>query len=139
MARGKKSIGSGVPEWREHMVAASFAVVKAGAGHIQAAMQQGAPWKDRTGHARQGLFGDAVLDINPTGALIILQAGHSMEYGIYLETVRGSAYGHRRQMMILQLSDPLYAGPLAIVWPTIDLEYPKISAALQRLWSTPQP
>lgn len=135
----RKPIGSGVPDWRERMVAATYAVAKAGAGNIQAAMQQGAPWKDRTSHARQGLFGQAVLETTPQGATIWIQAGHTMEYGPFLETHKGSIYGQRKSFMIMALSDPQYAGPLAIVWPTIDLEFPKIDEAVKRLWSTPQP
>ena len=41
----------------------------------------GAPWKDRTGHARQGLYHDTVL-INDT---IRVRYAHTMEYGVQLE------------------------------------------------------
>lgn len=52
----------------------------------EASMKSGASWIDRTGNARQGLFGVA------EGLTITL--GHTMSYGVYLEggTSRMRAY-----------------------------------------------
>lgn len=47
----------------------------------EATMRSEAPWQDRTGNARQGLFGEA--ETSPTGATITL--GHTMFYGPFLE------------------------------------------------------
>jgi hypothetical protein len=44
-------------------------------------MKTGAPWTDRTGNARQGLFGEA--EASATGATITL--GGTVEYQPYLE------------------------------------------------------
>ena len=51
------------------------------ASRAEGRMKAEAPWNDRTGNARQGLFGEAETSI--TGATITL--GHTMEYGPYLE------------------------------------------------------
>ena len=51
------------------------------ASRAEGAMKSRAPWNDRTGNARQGLFGQA--EASPTGVTITL--GHTMHYGVYLE------------------------------------------------------
>lgn len=51
------------------------------AARAEGKMKTGAPWTDRTGNARQGLFGEA--ETSPTGATITL--GHTVEYGPFLE------------------------------------------------------
>lgn len=47
----------------------------------EATMKSGAPWNDRTGNARQGLFGQAETSV--TGATI--QLGGTVEYQGFLE------------------------------------------------------
>lgn len=61
-----------------------------------------APWTDRTGNARNGLFSKAERDV-PRYRIIV---GHSVPYGIWLE-VR-------------------FAGRYAIIRPTIDHEGPEL-------------
>lgn len=139
MANRQPPLGSGIPDWRERMVAATYLLVHAEGQNMAGIMRSKAPWKDRTANARQGLFATTSLKQTTTGAVITLSVGHSMEYGVYLETHKGPAYGRRRSMTLQQLMDPAYKGPLAIVWPTIDSRKPHLDAALQRLWSTPQP
>ena len=57
------------------------ALAQAHAKRGEAEMKANAPWNDRTGNARQGLFGEA--ETSPTGATIHL--GHTMFYGPFLE------------------------------------------------------
>lgn len=65
------------------------------APQIEADAQETAPWTDRTGDARAGLFTEVFFE----ETRIILVLAHLMEYGVYLETK--------------------YAGRYAIIWPTI--------------------
>lgn len=58
-----------------------FASAATYAARGEAQMKSGAPWNDRTGNARQGLFG--VAEISGQAAVITL--GHTVEYGVFLE------------------------------------------------------
>lgn len=44
-------------------------------------MKSRAPWNDRTGNARAGLF----ATVTQAGAIVEIVMGHTMEYGPYLE------------------------------------------------------
>lgn len=68
-----------------------------------------APWTDRTGAARAGLFGRAVR--MAMGAMIVV--GHSVFYGIFLE---------RR-----------WAGKYAAIIPAMQRAYAPIQASMQAL------
>jgi len=58
-----------------------FAAAATHAARGEAAMKAGAPWNDRTGNARQGLFGQAEI----SGAAATITLGHTVSYGPYLE------------------------------------------------------
>jgi HK97 gp10 family phage protein len=47
----------------------------------EAAMKSRAPWNDRTGNARAGLFGQAEAG----GNVVTVTLGHTVHYGPYLE------------------------------------------------------
>ena len=51
------------------------------ASRAEAWMKENAPWTDRTGNARQGLFGTS----ERSGNVITVTLGHTMDYGPYLE------------------------------------------------------
>jgi len=91
------------------LIAAVYALASEWASRLAAEMRSTAPWTDRTGNARRGLFGRVVRIA--AGAVLIL--GHSVSYGIYLE---------RR-----------WAGRYAIVTPTLQRNYAAIMASLQQL------
>lgn len=55
------------------------------ASRAEAHMKDNAPWSDRTGNARQGLFGTS--EATSSGAIMAL--GHTEEYGPYLELGKG--------------------------------------------------
>jgi hypothetical protein len=66
-----------------------MAVATAGfAPRIEAHMKSTAPWTDQTGNARAGLF--ARPEISGASASIVF--GHSVYYGIFLETRFSGAY-----------------------------------------------
>lgn len=54
----------------------------------EAEMKLEAPWKDRTGDARRGLWADNTK----TDHNFKIHMGHSMEYGVYLEESNGGEY-----------------------------------------------
>lgn len=58
------------------------------AGIMQDDARRGAPWTDRTGNARQGLFG--TVDAGDKRISIIL--AHTMSYGVFLELANGGKY-----------------------------------------------
>ena len=72
-------------------------------------MKENAPWTDRTGNARQGLYSD-VTEIAQSAVVIIL--GHGVEYGVFLELAN--------------------AGRYAVVMPALDHFLPKIWADVRR-------
>lgn len=66
---------------RVAMQAGTVAVAASQSARGERAMKAGAPWTDRTGHARQSLYGES--EATPTGARITL--GGSAEYIPMLE------------------------------------------------------
>lgn len=58
------------------------------AQEIQESAQTNAPWTDRTGAARAGL----TADVHESGEDIILELYHTVDYGVWLETIQGGAY-----------------------------------------------
>lgn len=51
-------------------------------------MRLTAPWTDRTGNARQGLFAQAYVQGDEHGMVLY----HTVNYGIFLETANSSKY-----------------------------------------------
>jgi hypothetical protein len=76
---------------------------------IQSWMQENAPWTDRTGNARQGLF--VFASRSPDG--VVLTLSHGVWYGIHLETS--------------------YQGRYAIIAPSVDYWGPIVLALVQDL------
>lgn len=84
------------------------------APQIETWMKQNAPWTDRTGNARQGLYAALEdVNLNDIQESIVLYFDHSMIYGFYLETKNSGAY--------------------AVVAPALDFWAPRIYAALKRM------
>lgn len=83
----------------ERRKAATFALAQNVGKNMEGDARQKASWEDRTGHARQGIHGGAVIRRNASrsddGQAIIFLA-HTMRYGGYLETGTG-IYGPKKQ------------------------------------------
>lgn len=73
-------------------------------------MRNNAPWTDRTGNARQGLFARAIT----SGDQYVIIIYHTMPYGIWLE-VR-------------------WNGRYAIILPTVESVGPKLMSGLRGLF-----
>lgn len=69
-----------------------------------------APWTDRTGAARNGLYATAEV----TQQRGVLEIGHGVDYGIWLEVSN--------------------AGRFAAVTPTLQRTIPRVAAGLRGLW-----
>lgn len=79
---------------------------------IQDEARQAAPWQDRTGNARSGLF--AITEQAATDLVTIyLSHGHTVYYGVFLELAHGARY--------------------AVILPTIQRNLPEIERQLKRL------
>lgn len=50
--------------------------------------QENAPWSDITGAARSELYCEVFED----GGEIVLELGHGVDYGVWLETIQAGAY-----------------------------------------------
>lgn len=70
--------------------------VLAAAGFIASAMEADAkataPWTDRTGNARSGLFGTAEREAAQKLVVIYLSHGPTIEYGKWLELSHGGTF-----------------------------------------------
>lgn len=76
-------------------------------GPIQDAMRSGAPWTDRTGNARGGLFATA----DATG----IDLYHTVSYGIWLEVAHDGQY--------------------AIIIPSLPVQGARVMAGLSQLFN----
>jgi hypothetical protein len=64
------------------------ASMEEGKGKVEEYAKSNAPWEDRTGDARDGL----IADLSEEDGVIVLELAHSVEYGIYLETIEDGAF-----------------------------------------------
>lgn len=91
--------------------------IQAVAGRIATIMQNdaqaSAPWTDRTGNARTGLFGTAERDVARKLVTIYLSHGPDIDYGIWLELANGGRY--------------------QIIMPTIERHLPELMADLRAM------
>lgn len=89
----------------QRLDAALGAVARYEAARVQNAMRSRAPWTDRTGNARNGLFAKAGRE----GDHHVIELMHSVPYGIWLET--------------------RWSGRYAIIAPTVASESPAVARA----------
>jgi Bacteriophage protein of unknown function (DUF646). len=83
----------------ERRKAATFAVAQQIGKLMETDAKQRASWEDRTGHARQGIQGGAVIRRNASRAddgQAIVYLAHTMRYGTYLEIGTG-LYGPKKR------------------------------------------
>ena len=58
------------------------------ADQVESYAKKNAPWQDITGDARAGLFTDVFTE----GTDVILALAHSVDYGVWLETIQNGEY-----------------------------------------------
>lgn len=103
-----------IEAYGDRVLAAVRAVADYAAQKMQGEMRQGAPWEDRTGNARSGLFSVAEQLAEDT-VTIWLSHGHTINYGVFLELAHGKRY--------------------AVIMPTIQANLPVIEGMLQRIFA----
>lgn len=77
---GLDDVRRNLDRWAEHRKARIIALGQNWAMELEGRAKQGALWTDKTGHARNGLFGEVVVGRDT--ATIIL--AHSVDYGVFL-------------------------------------------------------
>jgi hypothetical protein len=151
-------LGSGWHNRKARLIAATVALAQNFAGQGEALMKSGAPWEDRTSHARGGLTGTVVIGMGGAGTAlgglavtgvsgavagtapitrIAVALFHTMEYGKWLETVNGAGMGSRAGASPDQLADPTWAGNFATIHPAAAKIGPTMVTQVKRLWGRP--
>ena len=85
-------LATAVDRYGDQVLTAVTAVAQYIATQMQNAAKQNAPWTDRTGNARSGLFGTAERDVAQRIVTIYLSHGATLDYGQYLELSNAGRY-----------------------------------------------
>ncbi|WPD20180.1 hypothetical protein [Thermaerobacter composti] len=88
MPEGLGRVLRNLDAWHLRQRAATIALAQNWAGRMEAHMKREAPWEDRTGNARNGLFAGASFD----GHTVRIRLGHTVHYGVYLELANEGRY-----------------------------------------------
>jgi len=107
---GLDDVNDNMRRWADRRKAAIVALGQTWAAELEGRAKQNAPWTDRTGNARNGLFGQVV--VSRDDAVIML--AHSMDYGVWLELCNDGRY--------------------AILLPTMNNAIPRIVRSYRSLW-----
>lgn len=86
------------------LVARTVTAMESGKEKVEEYAKSNAPWEDRTGDARDGL----TAGLYEEDGDIVLELAHTVDYGIYLETIEDGAF--------------------AIIMPTLEALGPEILA-----------
>ena len=105
MAFGNKAISH-----MERKMAGMVALMQNLAGHAEGDMKTHAPWTDRTGNARNGLFAGVMVGHDEFRLFL----SHGVDYGVFLELAHGGNY--------------------AIVRPTADAYKERLRDAVLEWW-----
>ena len=108
------ALATAIERYGERVLVAVTAVAGRIASAMEAEAKATAPWTDRTGNARSGLFGTAERDAAQKLVVIYLSHGPDIDYGIWLELAHG--------------------GRFAVVAPVIERMLPQIRADLQAIF-----
>jgi gentisate 1,2-dioxygenase len=109
-----EKLAQAIEDYGERVVAAVQAVAEFVGGEMQNQARVNAPWTDRTGNARSGLFSVAARETAKALVTIYLSHGHTVDYGKFLELAHGQRY--------------------AIVMPTIQANLPLLKRMLDDLF-----
>jgi hypothetical protein len=101
-------------QYGKRVLVAVHAVAEFIATKMQNEARRNAPWQDRTGNARSGLFGAVEREAAEAIVEIYLSHGHTIYYGQFLELAHGQRY--------------------AIIMPTIEQNLPELKRLLDELF-----
>lgn len=109
-----EKLAAAIAAYGAKVLVAVHAVAEYIATKMQNESRRNAPWHDRTGNARSGLFSVVEKEAAEAVVTIYLSHGHTVEYGKYLELAMGQKY--------------------AIVMPTIQANLPELKRMLDELF-----
>ena len=81
-----------IEQYGDRAWAAVLAVARQWAAGREGAARRNAPWEDRTGNARSGLFADVERSGSGRRGSVRVVLGHTMDYGVFLELSHGGRY-----------------------------------------------
>lgn len=87
--RPPDQLARAIDQYGEKVLVAVAAVAGRIATIMQNSAKNNAPWTDRTGNARSGLFGTAETDMSKKMVIIYLSHGAMINYGVWLELAHG--------------------------------------------------
>jgi hypothetical protein len=86
-------LATAVERYGDRVLQAVAAVCQYVATQMQNDAKSNAPWTDRTGNARTGIFGTSEADFANKVVAIYLSHGATIDYGVWLELAHSSRYG----------------------------------------------
>lgn len=104
-------LAKAIEQYGEKVMVAVKALADFVATEAQNDMRSNAPWTDRTGNARSGLYAEAERFAKH---VVVIHLSHGVDYGIWLEIKNGGRY--------------------AIVAPTLERLYPRVRQLLNQLF-----
>lgn len=88
--RPPSRLAEAIERYGERVLVAVAAVAGRMATIMQNSAKSNAPWTDRTGNARSGLFG--TVETAQNMVILYLSHGQMIDYGIWLELAHGGRY-----------------------------------------------
>ena len=85
-------LATAVERYGDRVLVAVAAVAQRVATEMQNQAKADAPWTDRTGNARTGIFGTSEADFGARVVTIYLSHGATIDYGIWLELANSGNY-----------------------------------------------
>lgn len=108
--RGRDEVLRNMDAYEQKIVRSAEEIAKYFAPQMETHAKANAPWTDRTGNARQSLYGWW----DKQGKKVIVFISHGRDYGLWLE-IRNS-------------------GRYAILWPTVEEFIPQIKSMLRNVF-----
>ena len=112
--RPPEELARAIERYGDRVLVAVQAVAGRIASLMEADAKASAPWTDRTGNARSGLFGTAERDAAQKIVTLYLSHGPDVDYGIWLELANGGKY--------------------AVIMRTVELHLPELRSELERVF-----
>jgi hypothetical protein len=90
--RPPSELATAIERYGDRVLRTVAAIAQYTATQMQNDAKNNAPWTDRTGNARTGLFGTSEADFAAKVVTIYLSHGATINYGVWLELANSSRY-----------------------------------------------
>ena len=114
-------LATAVERYGDRVLVAVAAVAQRVATEMQNQAKADAPWTDRTGNARTGIFGTSEADFAAHVVTIYLSHGATIDYGIWLELAGGEG--------------GMGGGKYAIIMRTMQAHYEPLMQMLREIFA----